>query len=565
MNAWVRRGAALALGIVAAVWVSMAQRDTGLVRDEITYINAGRRYSQWWTDYRAGKPGIATEAGIAKVFGGAMGNPNNPEHPPLMKLLFGYSERLLHGSERGPGYVRAARAPNAVLFGVLVALVVLFGGWVWGTAEGVVAGVLMLLSPRMIFHASIACFDAPVVTLWFACVVAYYVALERRWWFIAFGVLFGLMLATKHNAIMLPAVMFCHYAWVAWRHEWKHGRDRGGIGGALRTAALGAVRLRPTLLISFVVIGPVVLIALWPWLWFDTWAHLSGWIKFHLEHVHYNFEYLGDNWNAPPFPWHVAIVTTLFTVPVATLVAGAMGAWVLAGRARAGESADPDRAPVLLLLLSAAVAVGPFFLGSTPIFGAEKHWAPMLPSLCLFAGVGVVAMARRAAATLWGRDVRAGLQYATIAVVGAAMAAAAAAETVDAQPYALTHYNALAGGAPGGADHGMNRQFWGYSARGVLPWLNERAPAKGEPPARVYSHDASPAWGVYKREGLLAPGLPDAGREVAGIRKSKYALVIHELHFNRHDYLIWKAYGTVKPVFVLRTDGVPIVTVYERP
>ena len=37
-----------------------------------------------------------------------------------------------------------------------------------------------------------------------------------------------------------------------------------------------------------------------------------------------------------------------------------------------------------------------------------------------------------------------------------------------------------------------------------------------------------------------------------------YALVIHEKHFNRHDYMIWKSYGTVQPVFVLRAAGVPI-------
>jgi len=41
--------------------------------------------------------------------------------------------------------------------------------------------------------------------------------------------------------------------------------------------------------------------------------------------------------------------------------------------------------------------------------------------------------------------------------------------------------------------------------------------------------------------------------------------VIHELHFNRHDYLIWKAYGTLRPIAVLTSDGVPIVSLYRRP
>ena len=67
------------------------------------------------------------------------------------------------------------------------------------------------------------------------------------------------------------------------------------------------------------------------------------------------------------------------------------------------------------------------------------------------------------------------------------------------------------------------------------------------------------------RLGLLSRNYPDAGHEQAGVNASQYAIVIHEKHFNRHDYLIWKSYGTVKPVFVLRTEGVPIVTVYKRP
>ena len=53
---------------------------------------------------------------------------------------------------------------------------------------------------------------------------------------------------------------------------------------------------------------------MWPWLWFDTFTHIKQWLDFHMSHVHYNFEYLGNNWNAPRFPWHVALVTTLFTV-----------------------------------------------------------------------------------------------------------------------------------------------------------------------------------------------------------------------------------------------------------
>jgi len=200
-------------------------------------------------------------------------------------------------------------------------------------------------------------------------------------------------------------------------------------------------------------------------------------------------------------------------------------------------------------------------LGIAPIFGAEKHWGPAIPGLCIIAGVGAVRAARWAAAAIAARRSwsPARVELSAVVALGALSAGAAAIETVHAQPYALTHYNAIAGGAPGGADLGMNRQFWGGSARGVLEFLRTR------PPGPVYTHDASLAWGLYLRDGALPPGFRDSGPEAAGIAASRYALVIHERHFARHDFLIWAAYGTVQPAYVLRVDGVPVVSVYERP
>jgi hypothetical protein len=110
-------------------------------------------------------------------------------------------------------------------------------------------------------------------------------------------------------------------------------------------------------------------------------------------------------------------------------------------------------------------------------------------------------------------------------------------------------------------DRRMNRQFWGVAAKGVLPVL--AADARRQNAGRRLC-DASP-WGWYLKRREIPSTMPDAGHEEAGITNSQYALVIHEKHFNRHDYLVWKIYGTVQPMFVLRSHGVPIVTLYKRP
>jgi hypothetical protein len=538
-------GVVLALATTLAVLVD--QRDVGVARDETVYMANGAHYADWWLGLVTFDHGVSAES-IGGTFGCPPGHAceptaSNREHPPLMKTLFGLSDRLLDKDLGVVDELTANRLPSALLHGACVYLVFAMALSLWGLAEAVLSAVLLALLPRALFHAGLACFDAPSMTLWFATIYAYWRCLDGRRWPWQVGVAWGLALATKHTALLLPFALAPHYLVVGLRE---------------RPRWPGVITHNWRVIVSLAVLGPATLFAVWPWLWLAPVDHVRQWLAFHLEHVNYNFEYLGHNWNAPPFPWHVVIVTTLFTVPTATLVGAATGAarWIVEWRS--GDAVDTSRAPRLLLGLSMAAIMAPFVLGSTPIFGAEKHWMPALPTICLAAGAGVVWAARRAATLL-----RVPPRIAVIAL-GSLVGVAAATETITALPYALTWYSAAAGGAPGGADLGMNRQFWGVAARGVLPVVAADPPADTARPRYVYSHDASPAWGLYQRLGLLPRTVVDAGMEQAGVDRSSEAIVIHELHFNRHDYMIWKAYGTVRPVYVLRSDGVPIVSVYKR-
>ena len=549
----VRRLVGWALAVIAVVVVMIDQRDVGIARDEVVYIQHGEHYASWWLGLVRFEHGISA-ASITQTFGGPNATDNNREHPPLMKTLFGLSEHLVHERLGATDEVTASRLPSAMMHGLAVLVVYLFALELAGLAEAIVAALLLLALPRALFHAGLACFDAPSMTLWFATVYAYGRALDGRAWPWQVGVLWGLALATKHTALLLPFALGVHYIVVGWRTE----AARGARGAARLRAILGH---RWRVIASLAVLGPVTLYAVWPWLWFAPVGHVRDWLAFHLSHVHYNYEYLGRNWNAPRFPWHVALVTTLFTVPVATLAAAVVGGGVWIAERVRGVSPRPG-APVILLALSATASIGPFLLGTTPIFGAEKHWMPVLPTICIAAAVGAVWAARAAAGYVGEPGGRRGRL--AVIVVAACLVAASAVEVGVAEPYALTWYNALAGGAPGGADLGMNRQFWGVAARGVLPEL--AAEAAGPPrPTYVYTHDAAPAWGLYHRLQLVPGTLVDAGWEQAGIDRSQLAIVIHERHFNRHDYLIWGSYGTVQPSFVLRAAGVPIVSVYRRP
>ena len=77
--------------------------------------------------------------------------------------------------------------------------------------------------------------------------------------------------------------------------------------------------------LAMALLGPLTYLLTWPYLWFDTVRRFTGYVSFHLHHVHYNIEYLGQNYNRPPYPWHYVPVMTLLTMPVVTLLLSVMG------------------------------------------------------------------------------------------------------------------------------------------------------------------------------------------------------------------------------------------------
>jgi 4-amino-4-deoxy-L-arabinose transferase-like glycosyltransferase len=545
-------GAVVAL--VYVVWLLTGVRALGFPRDEGVYFRAGADYFRWWHSLLEHGREALQQGAIDAAFN------NNHEHPPLMKTLFGASEWLLHEKWRVFADASTAfRLPGMMSAGMAIWVTYLFGARVWSRRAGLVAAILLALMPRVFFHAHLACFDVPITAMWILCVYVHWRAQERRtWgWAAAVGVAYGLCLATKHNAWVLPAVLVPHALFV----------NRHAIWRALR---VGRVSI-PASVVSMAVLGPLVLYALWPWIWNDTMGRLQFWADFMLHHEYYNIEFLGRNYFGPPSPKSYLPVMVLATVPTITILlflAGAIDrigvgvrrvrAWALT-LVRRDPHDTPPRDPLetdLLLALSFCVAVGPFFLSRTPIFGGTKHWMPAYPVLALFAGRGfdlVTAAMHRALPAL--DDTKRRLAEAALV---ASVAVAPFAVTAHSHPFGLSAYVPLVGGTAGGADMGLNRQFWGFTTQTAAEeYLNPRAP-RG---ATVFVDDTTwDAWARMQEERRVRGDL----RVVGSPGEAMLSLVQHELHMSEVDYDIWIADGSDAPVYVVTHDGVPIVPIYGR-
>ncbi|HVY48826.1 MAG TPA: glycosyltransferase family 39 protein, partial [Minicystis sp.] len=297
-----RRGDLLVAWSLAVAYVALLLRttkDLGYARDEGFYFQASSAYARWFTELWR-YPKTALEPRMVDAAWSA-----NHEHPALMKSLFGLSnlvfEKKLHlFAMEGTSF----RLPAILLAGALVGLVYLWGASARGRVAGLGAAVLFAAMPRVFFHAHLACFDVPIVALWTATAFAYERTLRKggALWPALTGVFFGLALDTKHNAWFLPFALGAHAVAIG-----VYARFVAKRPDAARVRVLRAL----SALAAMAVLGPLLLYALWPWIWHDTIARLRDYAAFHLHHEYYNMELFHETYWKPPMPRSYAWVMTI--------------------------------------------------------------------------------------------------------------------------------------------------------------------------------------------------------------------------------------------------------------
>ena len=554
---------AIALGLAGAYLTLLffTSKSLGYARDEGFYFQAAHSYESWF-DLLLRAPKQALEQTQVDRYWSA-----NNEHPAFVKSLFALSHKYLWAewkwiAEEGTAF----RFPGMLLSSLAVGVTYLWGQRTVSRLAGVVAAIAFAMMPRVYYHAHLDCFDMPVTAMWLFTTYAYWRSLDGGGlpWALLTGLLYGLLLDTKHNSWLLPPALIAHFVIARGPGLWRELR----VGRISTPAALFAIAL----------VGPVVFYLTWPWIWHDTGRRLAAYVAFHTGHEYYNMEFLGRTYWKPPMPRAYAPVMTLATVPAITLLLfgiGLVAASRRAFRARLGHIerwiarqfawSEPVRATPgdkrifsaeLLWVLCILVSYAPWLSKATPIFGGTKHWIPAYPFLCLFAAQGFEIVRGKLGALVGDR--RALLRYAADAGLLSSVAAAPIAITVHSHPWGLSAYTPLVGGAPGGASLGLNRTFWGYTTGSVQRFLNERA-AQG---ASVYIHDtAYQSWDQMLHDGRIRPDLR-AGMTPA---QSGISLYHHEPHMERVEYQIWVDYGTTAPAYIGAYDGVPVIWVYARP
>ncbi|AKQ64381.1 membrane protein [Myxococcus hansupus] len=590
----------------AALWLTEAA--VGYTRDESVYFIAAEHYAGWFRQLFQSPARAFTDAAIVRAWD------YNHEHPVLMKALFSLSHLLFH---QGLGWMRSAtafRLPAFALAAMVPALSFLLGSAMYGRVAGLFAAFAFMLVPRQYFNSEMACFDVPVAAMWLLVVYCFWRALEDTRWGLWCGVAFGLTLATKHNALFLPFVLTPFALWRAWSDSEGQPEARAWLGRFVGVFAAVAVFYgllllslgggegfqRKFLLLSphtllfaglavggawvlqgvdkvsapvtralvpiaaMAVLGPVIFYLHWPYLWHHPVDRTAWYLAFHAKHNHYAWFYLNQLLREPPFPLAYVVVKTALTVPTSLFVPMVTGLVALVARAVLGAfektRAWVERPVTMTEALVCVNAVASILIIShpqVPHFGGVKHWFPSMVFLGILAGAAVA----RGCTALWAvlKAKWPSLPQAAVAVpVFAVLLAPALVYSVRVFPYGTAAYSELAGGLPGAATLGMQRQFWSSHVTGVLPWIN----ANAKQGARLFLHEVhGGSFRDYQRNGMLRADLRAVGSPADA------DIVAYQYHqeFREHEFLTWQAFGTRTPVTGLYVDETPQVVVYVRP
>lgn len=596
---------ALALFTGAFAVLFGTQASVGFVRDESVYFAAAESYARWFQLLFRDPSSALTDGAIVRAFD------FNHEHPALMKMLFGLSYLFFH---EGLGLLKPAaafRVPAFAVAALIPALIYLLSASLYDRRVGIWGAISFLLVPRQFFNSHLACFDVPIAAMWLLTVYLFWRAQEKSRGWLWCGLAFGLALATKHNGWFLPWVLAPFALWRGWWLTRSSPAARAaffqivalfaGVGALFLVlfASLGPQRfvekiapLSPATalalvliagsvwllrrlaqasepafralspLVAMALIGPAIFYLHWPYLWHHPIDRAAWYFEFHATHNHYAWFYLGKVLRAPPFPLEYVLVKTALTVPSTLFLPMALGLGALA--LRGALSLGPKlrsrtERPRFGEVLTAVNAIVPILIIShpdVPHFGGVKHWLAAMPFLAVLGGRSVCRAADFLSAMLRARW-PALPGWATAGPLMALTFAPALIATARIHPYGTSYYSELAGGLPGAATLGMQRQFWSNNVTGVLPWINDNAP----PGARLWLHEVNGfSFRDYQRNGMLRRDLQPAG----GPEDAQVAAYQYHQEFREHEMNIWQAFGTRTPVTGLYLDETPQVIVYRR-
>ena len=429
--------------LLGFVLVVSTYRGFGMSWDEAYYYGPAKKTLEWGAKAVSGDQTAMSAKEIDAAFAGEK---NIQELPMAPKLIFASGIWLGKALGIDAQYI-AMRIPIAVCYGLSLMIIYLLAGKYYARTGAILSVLCYMTIPRIFGHAHLAGTETILILMSLAMTYCFVQGLDRWPWAVLTGIVFGLGLATKFNAVFFP------FALLIWAHLFQR-------------------RFYANNIFAIIFLAPVVMFLVWPWLWPDPSYRILNYLAFFTTHksipVHYfgqTFPFIGPD-GFVPTPWSYPLIMTAFTTPVLILLLALLGL--------ARTMANLKRHDIgMLYLLQFAAPITISALPFAPKYDGVRLFLPAFPYLALRAGGGAAGVAAQIRGFGLARQRQGAAQF-FVTILAVAIIGNGVIIISRYHPHELSYWNAMAGGLQGARRAQMETTYWGEAvSEEVHAYLNE--------------------------------------------------------------------------------------------
>jgi Dolichyl-phosphate-mannose-protein mannosyltransferase len=469
-------------------------RNYGLSWDEPLYYHASDLH-MWWSaglgrDIANGN--VARSLDDKRIQQAWHWDPYHVPHPPFSRIVSGVTHELFSPwLDKFTSY----RLGPALFFSLLVMIMYVWVTEAFGWTTGLFAASAVVLTPNMFGFAHFAVTDMPLAAMWFLTAYCFWKGLDSWRWSLVLGIVWGLALATKFPALLIPIPL------LLWAHLFRRSSYANNL-------------------MAMFFIGPIIMIASQPYLWHKPTLRIveflyEGFSRGYRTDTSFPIFFFGREYLSDQLPRYYPFFLTAISTPETLLVLA------LAGAVYALRRPTQQKLPMLFLFNAG------FILAMAIMPGAVLHdgMRQLLSSCAFIAALAAVGFACvTGALTGWMRRMKsfAGVGRLEAKTFTAVALLALLPPTIDLalyHPFELSYYNRLIGGLRGAYDRGMEATYFMEALTpGFMEYLNKELP----PNARLNGLAANFMLVYYQHEGKLRRDL-----KITGVAPFDYAIVLN--------------------------------------
>ncbi len=501
------------LVIIAIPWcIILTMQHIGVVWDEPTYMRRGSQYIAWMQH-----PSLSTIQDYWSL---------EDIHPPLHKILGGLTNAIAaHTLHKTQSVVVGYRLSTVLLVIPFIAAFLFFAYRLFGITMAVLSTLMVFLLPHVFYHTHLFTLDMAMTVWWFsAFIIVISKKIRHRIKLLLLSLVIAAATLTKFSGVFLCIPVGI---WLYWEHlSSSHQKTLSSFNlkPILQTLADGVILTVQT---------ATLFVAGWPYLWVNPILHMTEFITKQLDHHFIPIYYLGQTYLQAP--WHYPFVMFFVTTPVPILILFCLGAGAVLIRGTALER---------FILVNAVLPMAVVALPQSPKYDSVRLFLPSFPFIVLTVCIGI----QKIASVIKTRTMRRGW------TVGAAICCliSSAYALCSMYPNTFAYYNSIVGGLRGAEKYGFEREYWGSSLIGLLPYLNAN-------PRKDYcAYPVTDMFPVYVQEGLLSPEIYIGTDRTA----CRYLILLEREGFLQDPEIIYIR-SHMPIVKTIQMQGIPLVSVYR--